>query len=227
MGTQLIPARDGNPKGFFEDSEVNQINEDLLAKVLPSRPKLLGRWFFQSRPLMGQRWLSALPPCTEIPITTEQIRRIENVVKNRPFCLKDPRFSYTLPAWRPYLPDSRFICVFRDPQSTVNSIMKEVQNEPHLHHFHISFKQALEIWILMYRSIIEYATSENWLFIHCNQILHGDGLQRLADFTQAEVDTSFPDAALQRSITEKPVPERALEVYRKLCELADFKNLKK
>ena len=34
MGSSLIPARSANPKGFFEDVEVNMINESLLAPLV-------------------------------------------------------------------------------------------------------------------------------------------------------------------------------------------------
>ena len=47
MGDQLHAARISNPKGFFESSEINDINEALLA---PSMGEV-------SRLGSGQRWL--------------------------------------------------------------------------------------------------------------------------------------------------------------------------
>src|ERR1043165_10164717 len=61
MGENLIAARKSNPKGFFEDVEVNMINEELLGYVVPARKHLLGIEFFPSRPVEGQRWLSCVP----------------------------------------------------------------------------------------------------------------------------------------------------------------------
>ncbi|RME58681.1 sulfotransferase family protein, partial [Candidatus Parcubacteria bacterium] len=37
MGTQFVPPRESNPKGFFEDHEINDINEAILKKVVPHR----------------------------------------------------------------------------------------------------------------------------------------------------------------------------------------------
>ena len=35
MGDSLWPEDEANPKGQFEDREINGINEDLLAEVVP------------------------------------------------------------------------------------------------------------------------------------------------------------------------------------------------
>lgn len=47
-------------------------------------------------------------------------------------CYKDPRFSYTLPAWLPYLHDTRMICIFREPGLTAESIVTECRTMPYL-----------------------------------------------------------------------------------------------
>lgn len=67
MGENLVPARDANPKGFFEDVEVNMINEDILSHLVPPRLVLMGKEFFRSRPLEGQRWLACIPIGAKIP----------------------------------------------------------------------------------------------------------------------------------------------------------------
>ena len=40
MGTDYITPRDSNPKGFFEGREVNDINEKLLQRVVPTKHPL-------------------------------------------------------------------------------------------------------------------------------------------------------------------------------------------
>jgi hypothetical protein len=35
MGEQLLPPRSANPKGLFEDEEINDINEQILAAYCP------------------------------------------------------------------------------------------------------------------------------------------------------------------------------------------------
>jgi len=52
--------------------------------------------------------------------------------KALPLCYKDPRFSYTLPAWLPCLHDTRRICIFREPGLTAESIVTECRTMPYL-----------------------------------------------------------------------------------------------
>ena len=225
MGEELISARDGNPKGFFEDVKINRINEELLSQVLSKRPRFLGRYLFKNRPLSGQRWLAKVPVGTTISPSQHLIEQIELLLINQPFCFKDPRLCYTLPVWKPHLKNVVFICVFRDPISTINSIMKEVKYEPHLKHFKISSKQALEIWMLMYQHILLVHQFEGeWIFLHYDQVLNGEGLEKLASVTGASVDYSFPEKSLQRSKPNRSIPKNAEAIYQQLCHLAGYQQ---
>ena len=224
-GERLWEARDANPKGFFEDEEINGINEDILAPLIPDRLHLPAikklripeQVFFRNRPIKTQRWLASISLNQQI-IASEAIQsRIKAVVQHHPYCFKDPRFSYTLPLWRPYLTDVVFICVFRDPASTALSILKECQTLPQLHHpikgIRVSRRQALNIWTLMYEHILlkHYCANEDWLFLHYDQVITGEGLNKLAELTQASVDFSFPDQNIRRSYPEGRIPEKNLE----------------
>jgi len=226
MGNNLIRGRDANPKGFFEDREINKINDELLAQVLPKRLFFLGRSFFNDRPIDGQRWLARLPLNTSIPITQEFYERIHQFTQKEPYCFKDPRFSYTLPVWRPHLKNIGFLCIFREPGSTANSILKECKTAPYLRNrISINFRQAIEVWTLMYSHILEIHRHEGeWLFLHFNQVLNGEGIERLESFTEAPVDFSFPDPKLRRSSSNFSVPERTNEIYQLLCEAAEYKE---
>lgn len=224
MGHHLYPARDGNPKGFFEDEEVNLINEALLSQVIETRSSsYLGRWFFKKRPRKGQMWLARLPLGKHINTPPTVLERIKAVVEKQPFCFKDPRFSYTLANWRPFVDDAAFICVFRNPAVTSYSIMKEHQSNRYLRDLALTFEDALEVWTLMYSHIIkEHCKHGDWLFLHYDQVLSGDGLQKIGEITGAQVDFSFPTAALQRSKAAFPVPEEARALYQELCERAAY-----
>src|SRR5271157_6074149 len=98
MGCSIWPANEGNPKGQFEDEEINGINEHLLAQVLPERSKWA--WWGTKDPArrLGnlQRWLAALPVTVSIPCPPRLAGRIEAATARAPFCFKDPRFCYTL-----------------------------------------------------------------------------------------------------------------------------------
>ncbi len=125
-----------------------------------------------------------------------------------PFCHKDPRLSYTLPAWRPQLPDTGRVCVFRHPALTVLSIVEECRNARYLHNLDFDLDRALGVWEAMYRQILDHHRLEgNWLFVRKDQLLADAGLDRLADFLQApHIDRRFPERALNRPFTPPAHP---------------------
>lgn len=230
MGEQFWEARDSNPKGFFETKEINGINEEILDPLVPSRLHLFGKTFLRQRPRKWDRWLAVVPVNTKIQSSPEINQRIEEATKEEPYCFKDPRFSYTLPAWKPYLKNEVYICVFRDPASTASSIVKECQETPKLRDpkkgVKISWKRALQIWNSMYSHILQnhYNSKEQdkWLFIHYNQAVTEEGLKKLEAFTGASVDYSFPDPSIRRSFSSDSVPHYILRNYQKLCQLANY-----
>jgi len=223
MGQNLYAGTEGNPKGYFESWEINSINEDLLVQVLPKRPRLIGRWFFRDRFYYEQRWLGRLPVGTAIPSSQSINERIARQAEKQSFCYKDPRFPYTLPAWRPFLNNTVFICVFRNPGITAASILKACQTEPYLRSAYINTEVAVEMWTLKYRHILEvHRHSGEWLFMHYNQGFSEAGLDRLSTFLNTEVDRSFPDRQLDRSRPISDVQEETKRVYRELCDLAGY-----
>jgi hypothetical protein len=212
VGECLIEANDANPKGFFEDYEVNAINEELLTPMTPTYS-------------YGWRWLAAIPIGTPLPCQDAVNARIEAQTARAPFCFKDPRFCYTLPAWRPFLPETAFLCVFREPSRTANSILKECRTAPYLAGLRIDFARAVEIWRLMYRHVLDvHRQVGHWLFVHYDQLVTGVALARIEAMLGVSADRSFPDPALKRSAREGPTDAAALRVYRELCDLAGYRE---
>ncbi len=227
MGDHLNPPNETNPKGQFEDREVNSINEDILAQVIPERPSnILGGLFFKKRPVFGQRWLSSLPLETIIPSSSHLEKRIEALVEREPYCFKDPRFSYTLSLWRPFLKNPVYICVFRHPGVTVSSILNQKKKVPHLKNFSINTKQAFQVWRLMYSRILKvhYREGGEWVFLHYNQFFDGSAFQKLENKLVVAADRGFVDSKLNRSAQVKKVDKMCLLVYDELCALAGFDN---
>lgn len=225
MGSDLLPPTEGNPKGYFESREIEAINEELLAMVLPARPKGILGTFFRYRPGRAQRWLARVPVNTKI-ICPETIGpRIQTLVKNGPYCFKDPRFSYTLPAWKPYLKNVVFVCVFREVGRTIESILTEHRNEPYLKNLSMNYRRALKVWSLMYQHILKIHCSEGeWLFLHYNQLLERSGLDRLETALEASVNRDFPDPQFKRSYNNPETSKEALGIYEKLCQLAAYSD---
>ena len=184
MGDHLYPPNQGNPKGMFEARDINDLNERLLATVVPERPWIFGRWRSPNQPGKWQRWLARVPVGTQIPAVPALVKRIQEVIRKEPYCLKDPRFSYTLPVWRPLLKNTVFVCVFREPSSTAQSILRQIKSARHLRGLDITSTEALEVWSLMYRHILEnYQSGGEWLFLHYDQIMTSEGLNQLEAHT--------------------------------------------
>jgi hypothetical protein len=223
MGDRLIPPTPSNPKGYFESFEIERINVRLLSRAVPGRPwGPLGR-LFPDRPGRSQRWLSQVPLDAPLRERFALAREIARLTARRPFCFKDPRFCYTLPAWRPHLGDAVFVTVFRHPAETARSIVTECATAPYLHDVRMDFNRALGVWRSMYEHVLRRHRFEGeWLFVHMQQLLAGDGLERIAAITGAPIDVGFPDRTLRRSSGDESAPAAALAVYRELCELAEY-----
>ena len=225
MGAALWGARDANPKGFFEDREINLINEDLLARMLSRR--LGGRLsrFVRSQPGPLQRWLAVVSLETSFPPPDPPIEhRIAQQVRRAPFCFKDPRFCYTLPYWRPFLDEETvFVCVFREPGRSVESILKECATAPYLSGLSITSQRAYDVWTTMYRHVVEkHSVTGYWMFVHFDQVLDRSVFDALEESLSTKIDRTFADPDLKRSPDRTDVPLHAQQTYRRLCELAAF-----
>ncbi len=225
MGSDLYAATISNPKGFFESWDIHGLNENLLAQVVPTRPSsFFGKWFFRKRPVIGQIGLAARVPIgMPIPCPDGIEQKIKKNVQKIPFCFKDPKFGYTLPVWRPFLENVVFICVFRDPSTTVASILKLCKDEPDLNSLWMNYEIAFEVWSLNYRHILEIHRYEgDWIFIHYNQVFTKDGLDRIEKLVGTKINRDFPDPSLNRSKPKYSVPIEAQRIYKQLCTLAGY-----
>ncbi len=219
QGSAFYRPRHSNPRGFFEDVEVNDINETLLRPLVPQRRSEGAIEYLADTPASGQRWLARIPVDAEILPAGNDGDRIGNVVAHRPFCLKDPRFCYTLHLWRKQALEARMICVFRHPQVVVASILKEISTTPYLENFALSVKEAFEVWRLMYSHVLQrHALTGDWLFVEYDDLFRASALDRLADFSDAPIDRAFPDRELHRSIAVSAVDTVAGELYEELVK---------
>jgi hypothetical protein len=227
MGEELWPADIGNPKGYFEDREVNRINDELIAPVAPKTPPSgLRKLLLGDIPMLShyQHWVAALRPDVSIACPPAMSERIAAVTARQPFCLKDPRFSYTLPAWRSYLGDALLLCVFRDPGVTASSIVRECKRADHMRGAEVDERWALKVWEAMYRYILEvhYLQGGDWLFVHYHQLLDHSKDAELERRLRAGIDREFAVAELNRSRPDAAVPRRTARLYERLCALARY-----
>ena len=228
MGERLYTPRPSNPKGFFETYEINAINEAILKPLTPWTPPrfrpgrlyhLLCRTIFSRRFTTGGRWLAKIPVGVLLASSPAIEARIRAVTDRAPYCFKDPRFCYTLPVWRPWLSNTRFVCVFRDPTISARSMLQESQSVPKLAGLKLTYADCLEVWRLMYTHVLDIHSQEgNWLFLHYDQVLDSSGLERLATFLKVTPDCSFPEPALRRTQPAENMPDNVRMVYDRLCQ---------
>jgi hypothetical protein len=222
MGGTLLEPTVSNPKGYFESEEVNALNDELIASVVAVRPRKPAGYLFPWRLPSGLLWLADLDPDVAIRATPEQLARMRRLLATEPFCFKDPRFCYTLGPWRGELHDVVFLCVFREPGRTAVSMKRNVRDEPY-RGFYLTKARALRVWTSMYRRALEeHSRHGRWLFLHYDQILDGSAIPRIERSLQTTVDAGFVDRDLKRSRDDAgALPPLTLQVYRRLCDLAE------
>ncbi len=192
MGGKLYPPDKYNKKGYFEASEKIHLNENLLEPAMDAPLK-------SGNSSNGQRWLGVLENIDSIPSTRPLKNKIKELVRNIPFCYKDPRFSYTLQQWCPHFENTVFICIFRDPNATAKSIVDFCKRKK-LTLVNMKYKKAFQVWACMYTHILEtHSKKGDWLFLHFNQLFDEQSLFSLEDHTDAIVDRYFPDPNLSHS----------------------------
>ena len=219
MGDHLLPPTSSNSKGYFEDRVVNNINEDLLARLAPVKPPGPKGRLYPWRLAYGTQWLATVEPKVTVQATKEIAARIESLTCHRPFCFKDPRFCYTLDAWRPALGDTAFLCVFREPGRTAASMITDIREQPY--DVRLSRRRALRVWTLMYQHVLSrHRHHGQWLFVHYDQVLDGSALPRVEALLETEIDYSFVDRRLKRSADSLSVPRHTADIYRQLCAAA-------
>ncbi len=222
-GGDFVPPRPSNPDGTFEPWSIRSINEDILAQVVPELPPDAVADTSLEKPRQW-RWLAKIPVETPIPSTQSIEDRIKEQTQKTPFCLKDPRFSYTLDVWRPHLKNPVFVCMFRHPAEVAKSILRHNGEFELLKNFKITYEQALEVWALTYKHILEkhHPKGGKWLFLHLDQLITDDGMDRLADATGAKVNRSLINAKRIRTKFVEKVPPHIQSIYDQLCTLAGF-----
>jgi len=224
MGDAPYRPRQANPHGFFEDREVNSINEALLASCLPQRVESGVCGHGHDVPGEGQRWLARLPAAITPATTADLSSRISAILARGATCLKDPRFCYTLPAWWQAIEPGarvRHLCVFRHPSVVASSVLRECRSAPYLANLAISPELVFANWCLLYRHILQkHALSGEWLFVAYDRLFEDSTLDCIEAFSGHKLDRSLIDPALNRSRTEHLTSAEAESIYQQLLELS-------
>ena len=229
-GENSYAPRHSNPLGFFEDARINGINERILEKFDHASPGEAavagGKPYSPFHPRYGHRWLSFIDPSVKISCSDPEIlTTIRTVLQARePFAFKDPRFSYTLDVWRQFLaPGTKFICLFREPSTVVNSVLEECATADYLHELFIDKPLVYRLWENCYRRILRQfypSTGINMTFVSYDHFLRYDHSEALSEFLDARIRIDFMDQKLDRSRPDETCPGNVMKLYQELLELS-------
>lgn len=227
LGADLREATTSNPRGYFEDHEIIDINERLLDQVVWAPPGLsqvksgltpnVARLVpvYGSRTTVGQHLLAVPAGLGKGMAVDETLAaRMVAQTRNTPFAFKDPRFSFTLPAWRPYLPaDTVFVCVFRHPVATVASMVKDTRDREYLYNLRLSERRAYKAWHAAYSNLLRQSDAGgNWLFVEYEDVLSGRAVDAIESLVGTELDRSVIAPELRHARNEGSAPRHAMDL---------------
>lgn len=202
-GARMIPPTASNPAGFHEDQDVNAANDEVLDDVADEP------WGTAAVPPRHLRWLGAFAR----PVGPRAGKGLDlaALVPDSPFVLKDPRFTYALPAWRAVLPAVRVVVVVRHPSEVVASVASMAQREPPTFaHFAPVADHVLAMWEAMYRSVLCWADEET-VFVRHEDVTGGSGRARLGGAT-GTVLTGGVRPELHREKVRSPLPRSVADL---------------
>ena len=230
LGDDLLSPTISNPKGYFEDRDINAINNDIVDHLLKWKHfdkfrKLLCPMAHRDKRLFP----SAAPKhIKNILVGSDIEETIKQKLSHHPFLFKDPRFCLTLPYWKPFLPkDVKFIIVFRDPFKTAQSY---ILNGYNIYGLKVPAYWPFYSYHINYSRIISwFKNSGNAYFVHYEQIFIKNNLENLSRFMGVNnIDKNHPTKKLSRSNGNINISNKrkiiAVETYNKLCHLANFSH---
>ena len=203
-GYETLAPTAGNARGYYECEVVNAINNLLIrqmtgtalldlapASVLPFVENRFPWMHRDTRAL----WMAQPKKPLAWRLGYDVAHLMGRIAAHRPFCLKDPRFGFTLDLWRPHLPDDTgFLVVYRDPERTVGSMLHDataLYERP----LPLTEDWAVGHWRLVYERILREREKdpERWLVVSNDDVLSGAALPAIGAFARCEVDAGHID----------------------------------
>lgn len=225
MGEKLYPARDTNPKGFFESEVINSINETILKKN--AKRTITERLYkgYNRRLKKCQRWLCDFRSSKRFALGGDSRGSIETETAKQPFCYKDPRFAYTYPLWAPYCGDHVCLVVYRHPAKTIDSMVREISSTQYLESYELSVRRLNKIWARQYANILAISNSK-FMFVHFDQVFERRTVDKMQNFIGCNDIVDFTDQKLKRSTGESFVPDkRCMTIYEQLNQKSGYQDL--
>ncbi|HKV37726.1 MAG TPA: sulfotransferase, partial [Blastocatellia bacterium] len=177
-GEHMMPALAENPRGFWEHSLLNNLNNEILRR-------LGGSW--DEVPTLAAGWERA-PELSDL-------RRKASLLIQETFGgasrwgWKDPRNSLTLPFWRGLLPPVQYVVCLRNPIDTALSLQRR-------HPF--SFEKCIDLWLAYVTAALEHTASQSRIIVFYEDFMDDwrIGLRHMAQFLGAGALADQPDVQM-------------------------------
>jgi hypothetical protein len=220
IGTDLLGAWKGNPRGHFEDVEFLDFHETLLRRRGLS-------FFVESAEKLGT-------------VTALETSRAQALIDQRQarglWGWKEPRTTLFLDLWDSLLPGACFVFVYRHPIDVVLSLLRRATDSQAL----ASPFLALRVWYVYNQAMIEFARKHPGRCLLCHVVALAEGIPDFKSLIAERfgLDLNFdetsniysPDLLQQNPFASDPRVQSALEmvapeVPRLLAELESAADL--
>ncbi|MBI2955194.1 MAG: sulfotransferase [Chloroflexi bacterium] len=150
IGEKLLPPAEGNPRGYFEDVEFYQFQEQAL-RGRGLNYMVTGEFVFEPNPTESEQALAIIKEREGLPV----------------WGWKDPRTCLFLEFWRQLLPGAFFLFVYRHPLEVLLSLIRrgDVEN------FGL---EGIDAWVAYNRSLKRFCERHRESSLLC----HIDGITR-------------------------------------------------
>jgi tetratricopeptide (TPR) repeat protein len=212
---ELLPAGEGNPHGFWQNQQLDQITEDVLLQ-------LSGGWDILL-PQFEEDWHKS----KAIALAYDRAHQaISQLAGTQPWGWKDPRASIVIPFWHTVLDDLKTVICLRHPQEVALSLSKRVGSTQ-------SFNYHL--WLEYYRRILNDTTADTRIITHYDAFIFDAAAESRRLCSWAGLDPSdiqladalasvHMDSREQTATSElEPVdhlPAEVADLYNRLCDEA-------
>ncbi len=163
-----LPADAANPRGYFEDRRVVDIDERLLQ---------LWKGTWDEPPVLPPDWLES---ALKRPLAVEASAWRDSVATERVWGWKDPRASLLLPFWRRLVPELQCVMCIRDPVEVAHSLARRNRTP---------LQKAAFLWLHYLTENLEGIGDARCTVVFYGDLLHDPGAQvrRLLEFSGASV----------------------------------------
>lgn len=209
FGDDIMASSISNPYGYYECFKINNLNNRIIQRMLNGRfPHQVQKVLRKIKPPIHKdprcSMLAAPKHIRTFKLSDEMVSEIRHFVSHTPFCLKDPRFSITLPFWKPFIPDNTcHIVAFRDPRRTVDSMLrnnKDIYNSS----LPIDENWGFKLWNRNYgRLLNEISDERDWFFVHDETIFDRTAIPALEKFVETNLATDQVNPQIRRSHPER------------------------